>query len=558
MMRVKPGMAGLRKKGMDEPLSKQGALALARRIYEGSGRLEEKESRLRDIYVYEGGDTTKRELMAEAVREGESEAVDRLIAHYGVDPSGKDDEDEYIGASFLVCALISGHLETAKALIDRGADVESAIKELKASESTMEKELYHTGMRLVKELLLGMKGRKWEKISETYLPEIPEPDERERRVLTALAMNGLISGKLLCKAASLGPKVAAKGMRDTARKFRLRYTAELDINKLGYLSYIAMVKFDVRDDEEPPSAEELKVAVEKQPMVQLAMTTRGDYDLVMFLLARNDDELRSDIYKLRSAMAPEQRSYWNIAPFFTTYGFIPIRDRFFDMLKERVWRPAKGQRTPNEDQMFRREWAVLREVCADGSINMSEVDKKYDFDKGRAGYTLGQLTAKGVIKRITAIEELPIHSDILLVANVNQTEWEGGRAQILNDIIEGSERPTSKYVIVGDITLPGGGLYVIPSYKYDYLGERSGIEETAESFGERFEGAEVKALEIEKVLIGRLPYRLFDPGHTNQYKILVDEYNEKRVEKIDYGNMEKPASRRGLRNEIIHEEIDLT
>ena len=51
--------------------------------------------------------------------------------------------------------------------------------------------------------------------------------------------------------------------------------------RFGYINYIAFVKFK----DKRPTYEEMKKQLEAIPYVQVAMTTKGTYDMVIFLVA---------------------------------------------------------------------------------------------------------------------------------------------------------------------------------------------------------------------------------------------------------------------------------
>jgi DNA-binding Lrp family transcriptional regulator len=543
-------LSGLRTSDSEQPLSKAEAVKLVRAVF-GVDEREAVLEKLLDVY-YDGGAVTKNDMLEDAITRNYSEAVSRLCTYYHVSPEGKGKE------SHLVDALCLGYEETARVLVDKGANIEKAIEQIISKKGDFDPDAYAVSFSLAKKILTSMREKRFVKLYNKLFPQIPKATDEERVMLTALSMNGLLNNNRLAKITSLSEKAAKKMRRGVEKKFRLRYVAELDINKLGYLSYMVMVKFGIDDvNEQKPDPEEIKRAVENQPEVQLAMVTEGEYDLVMYILARNDDEVRSDIYNLRSAIGASYYSHWYIAPFFVTYGFVPIRERFFDVLKERVWKPTKAQRRPNEEQLFKREWAVLKELCKDGKVSMSEIDKIYGFESGRANYAYAQLKAKGVIKRITAIQNLPLHSDVMLAKDVIFEGWAKSRESILKDIIEDTNKPVSKYPLVGDVALPVGVFYIVPSYSYNDFNRRSDIEDTSKSFENKFEGSETRALEVIDMLVGIVPYRLFDYAYTNQFKILVDEYGAQKAEKKTYG--EAASVKYGIRKEILpEEEIELT
>ena len=539
-------MGDVRNADAKKPLSKQDALKLAGIIFNGTKSLGKELDEIREIYDYEDGEVSKKDMLWRAIFAEEGKAVDRMLARYNIDPNTADGDSHP-----LTVALAFNLEEIAKVLLDRGADVEKAMQQIVSKEGDFEDEAYSMAFSLAKKLLKEREGRKFRKVYEKYFFEMPQPTDKERKMLTALGMNGRLAGKRLREITGIEENEMAKLRDDVEKKFRLRYTAELDINKLGYLSYIVLVKFD----DEQPDTDTIKKAVEEQPSVQLAMETRGDYHLVLYMLARNNDEIRIDIYNIRDAIGPSYNSHWYIAPFYATYGFVPIREKFFDLIKERVWTPKKDQRVPAEGQFFKREYALMKELCIDGSIDFTEIDKKYGFETGRSLYAYARLKEKGIIKRITAIQNLPIHSDILLVAKVNQEATGKNRKVLLEDVIQNTKDSVSRYALVGDIGMPDGVLYIVPTYNYDELNRKSDIEEYALSLSEKLDGTEATALDVRDILIGTIPYRLFDYVYTNQYKALVDLYKMEKSERIEYDDAKK-GRKYGFRKEELTREGD--
>jgi hypothetical protein len=143
----------------------------------------------------------------------------------------------------------------------------------------------------------------------------------------------------------------------------------------------------------------------------------------------------------------------------------------------------------------------------------------------------------------------------MLAKKVIHEGWAKNRESILKDIIESTEnteKSVSKYPLVGDISLPDGGFYIIPCYDYDTFNSRSNISERAKLFEEKFDGSKTSALEVDNVIAGTLPYRLFDSTYTNQYKALVDLYSVKAEEKVEYEH--EKIIKYGTRKEILSEE----
>src|SRR5208282_1722902 len=113
--------------------------------------------------------------------------------------------------------------------------------------------------------------------------------------------------------------------------FGIRYLAEIDTEKLGYLKFLIFVKFL----DKLPSNDEISAAIKNEPRIQFAATlTGGEYNLLLYILVENNSEINI-IRKTLVVNSPliNYRSEFYITPFYETYNFIPIKEEFVDLLK---------------------------------------------------------------------------------------------------------------------------------------------------------------------------------------------------------------------------------
>lgn len=354
-----------------------------------------------------------------------------------------------------------------------------------------------------------------------------EISEKERIILRYLSMNARASLGDIGKAAGLSTSAIGYNIRKLEKAYGIRYFAEIDVEKLGYVDYIALVKFRDRY----PTTEEIRTATETEPRIQLAMLTKGDYDLVLYFLAKSGRETRSDVYDLRERLLSKYNSDWCITPFYMSYGNIPIKDAFFDILRKDVWVKTKEQRIKPEGRLTGREFDVLRDLNANGITEFSSIDAKHGLDKGATQYTFYRLKERGIISRITiSMQNLQIkYNAIILAENTNPKLWESDRKKLLSYIIEEGCAPINKYAALGDTIAPNSGvLIIVPVLNDDDL-EKETIELS------RIHGLEARSLVATQIITGTVCYRLFDREHSNQFKLLVDIYGLKSdKEKTNY------------------------
>lgn len=165
---------------------------------------------------------------------------------------------------------------------------------------------------------------------KTSVSDVQQVDEKEIKLITALSMNGRATYSLLGKLSEMSKNAAYVRVRSLERRYSINYTLEMDLEKLGYLGFITFIKFkgDV------PHFTDMVKALENQPNIQFAALVSGRYDMVIYSLAHTNKEFAFFILQLRSLPEFESRtSKWYSTSEFADYNFIPVRDRFFELLK---------------------------------------------------------------------------------------------------------------------------------------------------------------------------------------------------------------------------------
>ena len=241
----------------------------------------------------------------------------------------------------------------------------------------------------------------------------------EKTILTALSMNGRISLPMLSKILGLSVNATDWQVRSIERRYGIKYVPEIDVTKFGYMQFFLAVRFP---DKKPP-IEELKKILSNEPRIQVAMTLKGEYDLLICALAKTISELNDEIIIGMSKLLKDYDAIWTTIPLYETYNFVPVRSEFIDFLR---------------GSMLAREYCVLKELNKNGQMDFSEIDRKYGFDRGRASYSYYKLREEGKIRRITiTMQKLPVrYNGIILQTIVNRSQFEKGRSGLLSDIVE--------------------------------------------------------------------------------------------------------------------------
>ena len=374
-------------------------------------------------------------------------------------------------------------------------DTEKKIKELEESLKEAEKRSYEESIR--------------KKSTEKH----------ERDILRALSMNARITVPELAKITGLGNTAVNYHLRNLERKYDINYILELDIEKFGYINYIAFVKFK----DKRPTYEEMKKQLEAIPYVQVAMTTKGTCDVVLFLVVEANSDARGTLYQLTTNAFSSYDIEWNMTPaYFGGFGFIPLRDQFFEVLKEKVWTRTKEKPRPAQDEITEVEYNVLKAMNNNAAADFASIDKEINTDNGRSNYAYHQLMKRGILKRATiSVQDLPLRFDtIFVISNTNLSKYIHTRKDVLLEIIkENKLLPLDRYSFVCDTMSPKGFMLMV------HIQKNENIEIATEQLLDKIKGVQINPLIITKIMVGLINNRLSDKTQTRQYELLISDYH---------------------------------
>lgn len=352
-------------------------------------------------------------------------------------------------------------------------------------------------------------------------------DEREAIALRNLSMNGRMSMAKLAKRIGMSTTGARHFVKRLEEKYNVRYFAELDMLKLGYLRYIAFIKFEGQI----PTIDVIKRSFNESPYVTFVAMVKGKYDMIIIFYLENTKSLTHFIYDWRSSVAmPEYTARWYVTPLSMATGItIPLRHQFIETLKNRVWTKSKESRTKILGQLSNVEYKVVSELITSGNKNFYDIDKKYSLSSGQSNYAFFKLKRSGLLERITLTIEPPKlkYNALFITETNNYKTFIANRDSWLADTISFEIPLINKYAYRGDMGLPDGIFYIKPIF------ENQDFHMTLEKVG-RIHGTQTEGMIITDVVIGSLCYRNFDPTHTKIYEILVDRGKLVKIKKEDY------------------------
>lgn len=340
------------------------------------------------------------------------------------------------------------------------------------------------------------------------------PDEIDRKILEKISTDGRATVSEISKYTKVSRGKIQRRLHRLESLYKITYTLDFAPRPFGLFRFYILVKFR----NTIPDVEKMKETLDKYSLIQTVALLKGDYDLFIYLLAGNTTYLEDIVYEIRQhKIFADNDADWTVSYITDAYGFIPFRDRFFDVVRDKVWHKTKEALRKPENMLLEREFNVLYELNKGGRIDFNEIDKKYDMHSGAAHYTYYKLLEKKIIKRVTiTMRSLPSKYTALLLSNqVNISKFDKGKREYLKYILEYTETPTNKFILTADMGAPYGMLSILPVFN------DTDIQKTEDSLRNLFgSGVELRTLIITQLLLGNLGFRRLDNKKSIQYKLL--------------------------------------
>ena len=354
-------------------------------------------------------------------------------------------------------------------------------------------------------------------------------NESDLGLLMALSMNSRMPVPRMAELAGLNEQTAYYKLKALEEKLGIKYLLEIDVEKLGYLRYLILIKFD----DEKPTREEIEEAIRDEYNIQFAAMTKGDYDVVMLVVDESPLKAYDNLLRLREKESIKKyKGAWTFTNFAQVTPFIPLRDQFIEkIVKEKVWHRTKETPRPERDQLRQREFVLLKEMNSNANVNFVTIDQKYSLNRGTSRYVYQALRERGVIARPTiSMTNLPInYIGIILLSITDYKSFEENRYKYLRDRIEYG-KISNKYCLSGNIGAPlQGSISFLPVVEEGYL------DKTASNIEKDSQGSIARSLVVTDLIVGRLCYRRFDSAYTRPYRLLVELKAIEPVKPIFYG-----------------------
>ena len=353
---------------------------------------------------------------------------------------------------------------------------------------------------------------------ETAPFEFTETDDRILALLSANARNSIVE---ISKRIGLSEPTVTKRIKDLEEKLGIRYTIDSTLERLHHYQFVALVKFI----DERPNYLDIKKLVEDDPRIRLALSARGAYDLFIFMFVNEPLEAEEIIYKLRSSQTlSNYDSRWYVSYHSQSYGFIPPRDKFFELVEKRVWHKRKENPRKLPGQFFYREYAVVKELSQNSTTPFNLIDEKYGLKKGSAQNTYHRLLSDGSIRSATiTMDKPPIKGTaIIVLEQENIDAFNKNKKGFFEYRLSDKNLPLNKLLFSGDLGSPYGLLIIAPLFHDGDL-ERLEME-----LADVAKGTKHQTSIVSDILVGNLGFRKIESKYTHLYKKLQEEQQIKQ------------------------------
>jgi hypothetical protein len=298
-----------------------------------------------------------------------------------------------------------------------------------------------------------------------------------------------------------------------------------------------------------PDSIGLKDAFEDEKRVQLAMLTKGIYDMIVYCVAENNEVLTNMLDRIRKSRALKDiDAKWLVTPVEEDYGFIPMRDGFFDLLKEKVWHRTKGNPKPSKSDLRHREYAVLKEFNDNSAVSFAEIDKRYQMPYGSAKNAYERLSGEeaNVILRPTISIQKPNmkYNGIIMIDILNKGQFLDTRDAHRKYVIGEPESTLNRFSYICDFETPDGIMYLLPIY------EDGQLDDVQRELNSILSGIRSDYMIVSEILIGSINYRKFDNLYSIQYEGLLRRKSVEPKERTDYALHARKVTKRIFKQQV--------
>ncbi|MFP3278687.1 MAG: Lrp/AsnC family transcriptional regulator, partial [Candidatus Micrarchaeota archaeon] len=222
---------------------------------------------------------------------------------------------------------------------------------------------------------------------------------KEKIILRKLSEDATASIEELASAAKCSRTTAYKILSALEEKYKIKYTVELDGDKLGIIEkHLLIVKF-----KEKPSEEFLRGLFASDNYISDAYLCEGDFDLIIY--ATSNEPMHYIVWESRlpARLAEFEAKVYPSEVMLTHFGYFPLNPEQISMAK-----------------LNEKDKLILAELLRNSRQSITSIAKKLNIGRTTLAYRIYMLKKRGVIKRFTISVGKP-HKPYILVFLANYT-----------------------------------------------------------------------------------------------------------------------------------------
>ncbi len=291
--------------------------------------------------------------------------------------------------------------------------------------------------------------------------------------------------------------------RMQTKRGMLRETPEA-FQTMGFEEYLIFVRFPGKK----PKDADIMNALHNGYNVQFSASLKNQYDLMLYAVARNLDEINYFARKFSTALSKYKAELY-IDRISNTYGFFPVNSSLIGQFS-----------------IFDTYKNLLIGINENGRENFSKIGERFKQQSAQVLYAYDRLRRNDILKRVTYYEEKPKNkiSKLLIIKINNESEFEKSKDKWFEEAVKTEENKHSAYTFMCDISSPRG-MVAILSFESE-----AEARKTANRIRSMLKGAEINDISLGATLTGHMGIRDFDMRYSSIYAYLAGRGIVKRFD----------------------------
>lgn len=313
-------------------------------------------------------------------------------------------------------------------------------------------------------------------------------DRTDMLILEELSKNSRCLLKDIAARANVSIQTISSRLERLEKSLGLKYTLELDLQKAGCPQQF-FIRVNFRENSRP-DPNSLRNLLSKNPFIQFAALTKGDFDLFLWSVAPSAEDYEQAVNGSLRSELDECISDWTAHPLMARRaGFLPVGNDLIDSLRL----PESRRRT-------------LRVLNDNARIMVTKLAEELGVKEPTAEYHLKR--AKPFISRFTSYFQTTgefLHMVRFLQLRGKERDFQSEGRKVSDLYLKSDPRLFNRLVYAG---VPSGGMdrLFIETYSSleDYEAHSEGIKACSSIIGKH------SAAKVEKILKGAIPIRKVD------------------------------------------------